>query len=74
MRRNYVLSRMRELGYIDEVRYREALAERDYAIYHGPTVDVAAPYVAELVRAEVGGRLGNAAYSGGFEVTISFPA
>jgi len=71
VRRNYVLSRMLDLDYINEVQYQEALAERDLAIYHGPTVDVDAPYVAELVRAEVVGRLGNSAYSGGYEVVTT---
>lgn len=67
-RRNYVLSRMLELDYIDEAQYQQAIEERDLAIYHGPTVDVDAPYVAELVRAEVVARLGNQAYSGGYQV------
>ncbi len=67
-RRNYVLSRMFELDYIDEVQFQRAIEERDLAIYHGPTVDVEAPYIAELVRAQVVDRLGNEAYSGGYRV------
>jgi penicillin-binding protein 1A len=70
-RRNYVLTRMFELNYIDETDYQQAIEERDLAIYHGPTVDVDAPYIAELVRAEVVGRLGNQAYSGGYEVVTT---
>lgn len=67
-RRNYVLGRMRELGYVEEAEYQKALNEPDLAFYHGATAEVSAPYVAEMVRARVLDLLGPQAYTGGFEV------
>jgi len=67
-RRNYVLSRMRELGYIDSAAYERAVAEPDNAFYHGATTEVRAPYLAEMVRAATVERLGNGAYTGGYVV------
>ncbi len=70
-RRNYVLERMHELGYIDEMAYLEAVKERDNAFYHGPTTEVSAPYLAEMVRQEAISLLGDQVYTGGFEVTTT---
>ena len=70
-RRNYVLGRMHELGFIDDAVYREALNTQDDARLHGLSQEVTAPYVAEMVRAEMLARYGNSAYSGGFKVVTS---
>ena len=67
-RRDYVLGRMFELGYINREEYQAALAEPDMAFYHGATAEVSAPYVAEMVRARTLDLLGPEAYTGGFEV------
>ena len=67
-RRNYVLSRMRELGYITEGEFQLAIAERDNAFYHGATTEVSAPYLAEMVRRSVVAQLGETAYTGGYKV------
>ena len=67
-RRNYVLRRMRELDYINEAEYQQALAERDDAFYHGATTEIAAPYLAEMVRREAIALLGESAYTGGYSV------
>ncbi len=67
-RRDYVLSRMRELGHIDETAYQQALAEPDNAFYHGASIEVSAPYVAEMARVSALAELGNDAYTGGFVV------
>jgi penicillin-binding protein 1A len=67
-RRDYVLSRMLELGYITEDQYREAVAEKDLAFYHGMTAEISAPYVAEMVRVKALEMLGQQAYTGGFEI------
>jgi len=67
-RRDYVLGRMFELGYISREEYQTALAEPDMAFYHGATAEVSAPYVAEMVRARTLDLLGPEAYTGGFEV------
>jgi penicillin-binding protein 1A len=67
-RRNYVLGRMLDLGYIDQADYAAALNEKDMAIYHGATAEISSPYVAEMVRARMIGMLGPEAYIGGYEV------
>jgi penicillin-binding protein 1A len=68
-RRNYVLNRMLELGYIDAAQYEQAAAERDNAYYHGAIVEVSAPHLAEMVRSEALSLLGREeAYTGGYEV------
>jgi penicillin-binding protein 1A len=67
-RRDYVLGRMRELGFIDRAEYDAAVAERDLAFYHGATAEVSAPYLAEMVRVRALELLGEEAYTGGYEV------
>jgi len=67
-RRNYVLSRMLDLGYISQAEHDQAVAEQDNAFYHGATTEVSAPYLAEMVRAEVYDRMGEDAYTGGYRV------
>lgn len=67
-RRAYVLRRMLELGSIIEKEYQIAVNEPDQASVHGQAIEVEAPYVAEMVRAEMLARYGNEAYTAGFEV------
>ena len=67
-RRDYVLSRMRELEYINEAEYEQALAQPDNAFYHGATTEISAPYLAEMVRRSTVARLGAKAYTGGYMV------
>lgn len=67
-RRNYVLGRMRTVGYIKEETYRAALKERDIAVLHSLTIEAEAPYLGELVRTEVVQRFGEDAYTAGYKV------
>jgi len=67
-RRDYVLKRMLELDYISQQEYRQAVAEKDLAFYHGMTADISAPYVAEMVRVKALEMLGEQAYTGGYEI------
>ena len=67
-RRNYVLGRMRELGYIDDATYHHARSFRDNAELHGLTIEAEAPFVGEMVRAEMLERFGDEAYSSGYRV------
>ena len=67
-RRNYVLARMLELDYINQEAYDLAIAEKDRASYHGPKVELEAPYVAEMARAVAIQKLGRKAYSGGYSL------
>jgi penicillin-binding protein 1A len=70
-RRDYVLSRMLELGYIEQHQYERAVAEPDRAFYHGAIAEIPAPYVAEMVRSEALELLGMAAYEGGYKVVTT---
>ncbi|NOR20787.1 MAG: peptidase, partial [Xanthomonadales bacterium] len=67
-RRNYVLGRMLDLGYISESEYQQASNARDKAFYHGATTEISAPYLAEMVRKEMLLKYGESAYTGGYEV------
>jgi len=74
IRRNYVLARMYELGMIDEPTYSEALLTEDDAELRGQSAEVEAPYVAEMVRAEMLTRYGEEAYNAGYEVITTVDA
>jgi penicillin-binding protein 1A len=67
-RRNYVLGRMRELETITEEEYQVAVATPVTARLHGLSVEVEAPYVAEMVRAYAEELLGEDAYTAGYRV------
>src|SRR3569623_324060 len=67
-RRNYVLGRMRDLGYITAGSYATAIKERDGASVHVLPVEAEAPYLAEMVRAEILQRYGEGAYTTGIKV------
>jgi len=67
-RRNYVLNRMLDLGYIDESQHEAASNEQDRAFYHGAIAEISAPYVAEMVRVKALQLLGSKAYTGGYKV------
>ncbi len=67
-RRNYVLSRMLTLGYLSEVEHEQARNEQDRASYHGPQVEMQAPYLAEMARNIAIQQLGKEAYSGGYSL------
>lgn len=74
VRRNYVLGRMRELGFIDEGTYEAASSEADVAEVHATAAEVEAPYVAEMVRAEMVRRYGEEAYAQGLRVYTTIDA
>ncbi|GLZ86089.1 peptidoglycan glycosyltransferase [Metapseudomonas resinovorans] len=73
-RRDWILGRMYKLGRIDEARYQQAINEPINASYHVPTPELAAPYIAEMARAEMVGRYGSDAYTEGFRVTTTVPS
>jgi penicillin-binding protein 1A len=67
-RRNYILGRMHQLGYIEQAAYELAVAEPDEAALHKVKAEASAAYVAEMVRHELAQRYGDAVYTSGFEV------
>jgi len=67
-RRSYVLRRMHEKEFITAEEYEAALKARVESKLHGPAVEVEAPYIAEMVRADLLNRVGAEAYTAGYEV------
>lgn len=70
-RRGYVLRRMLEKGYVTGDEYTAATKTPMLSQEHGPRVELDAPYVAEMVRADITNRYGDEAYTAGFRVTTS---
>lgn len=73
-RRDWILGRMLKLGAIDQQRYETALAEPINARHHVQPIELNAPYIAEMARAEMVGRYGSEAYTDGFRVTTTVPS
>jgi penicillin-binding protein 1A len=67
-RRDHVLSRMHEQGYIDDHTYHTATQAPMDASYHDLQIAVKAPYVAELVREQLEQMYGDSIYTDGFKV------
>jgi len=67
-RRGYVLRRMLELGKIDQAAHDAAAAEPISSRLHGPIIELDAPYVAEMVRAEMVRQHGADALTAGYQV------
>ena len=70
-RRNYVLGQMLSLDMISQAEHDTAVATPASAQPYRPPVAVEAPYVAEMVRAEMIKRYGEATYTGGYAVYTS---
>ena len=67
VRRNWVLGRMARLGYVTEAEAEAAQAQPNNARYHGPEIELSAPWVAEMARLEIVEQMGaERAYTGGF--------
>ncbi|NAX46385.1 PBP1A family penicillin-binding protein [Photobacterium halotolerans] len=67
-RRNVVLSRMLDEGYITRTEFEQAKAEPIVARYHGAEIALNAPYFAERARAWMLDRYGEDAYTSGMKV------
>jgi penicillin-binding protein 1A len=68
VRRNYVLYRMRSLDYISDETYARTSEEPVTAERHSNQIDVEAPYIIEMVRAEIVNQFGDEAYNRGLRV------
>ncbi|MFC2992279.1 penicillin-binding protein 1A [Halomonas tibetensis] len=68
IRRNWILYRMRELGYIDPVTYDEAVQAPITARGYIARTEVDADYVAEMARQFAVERFGDEAYTGGYRI------
>ncbi len=67
-RRNYILNRMYELEYLDRNELNEALQQPDTAKLHGDSIELDAPYLAEMVRQKMFEKYGQDAFTSGFRV------
>ncbi|MEZ8044024.1 penicillin-binding protein 1A [Vibrio sp. 10N.237.312.C02] len=67
-RRNVVLRRMLDEKYITQSEYDDARSEELISKYHGAEIELSAPYVAEVARAWMVERYGEAAYTSGMKV------
>ena len=70
-RRAYVLRRMQETGKIDQAAHDAAAAEPIPHHIHGPSIELEAPFIAEMVRAEMVRQYGEKALIGGYKVTTT---
>lgn len=70
-RRNYVLRRMFESNFISETDYEEARRAPVSAQWHRAQLEVSAPYVAEMVRAQLIEEFGTRIYTDGFAAWTS---
>ena len=67
-RRNWILKRMKKLGYISEDAYTIARAEPITAKKHQVDIDINAPYIAEMARSKAVALYGSSAYTEGYRV------
>ena len=68
VRRAHVLGRMLDLHYITRTEYDTAKASPMESRLHGPSIEVDAPYVAEMVRNEMQAKYGDSIYTSGYQV------
>ena len=68
VRRAHVLGRMLELNYITQADYNEAKASPMESRLHGASIEVDAPYVAEMVRNDMQSKYGDDVYTAGYKV------
>lgn len=74
-RRNYVLRRMWDVGYISKQQYLDAIEAPITATYHSREIEVYAPYVSEMIRTRLSEEFGEEEiYTSGFNVYTTIRA
>jgi len=68
IRRAHVLGRMLELGYINQAEYDQAKMSPMESRLHSASIEVDAPYLAEMVRNDMQNKYGDAVYTAGYKV------
>ncbi|KUJ82889.1 penicillin-binding protein 1A [Microbulbifer flavimaris] len=68
VRRNWILRRMLDLGYIDQADYKNSITAPVTARPHPRDLDMDAPYIAEMARKEAVELFGDSAYTDGYQV------
>lgn len=71
VRRGYVLGRMRDLGYISDAEYDEAMAYPMESRLHGVAIELNAPNIAEMVRSQMLELYGEESYTAGYQVVTT---
>ena len=71
IRRDYVLSRMLDLNYINRLEYDEAISTIMVSKLHGNATEVSTPYIAEMVRTAMIEKYGRNAKQDGYKVTTT---
>lgn len=71
IRRNWILGRMRDLGYITPDAHELAVSAPITASYNSTETEIDADYVAEMARSEMVRRFGEDAYTDGYTVTLT---
>ncbi|TGN38488.1 penicillin-binding protein 1A [Marinobacter confluentis] len=71
IRRNWILGRMRDLGYITDDAFEQASTAPITASYYAPSTEVDADHIAEMARKEMVDRFGDAAYTDGYTVKLT---
>jgi penicillin-binding protein 1A len=74
LRRDYVLRRMWEVGYISQQDYLTAIEAPITASYHSRGIEVYAPYVAEMIRTQLIEQYGEEVYDIGLNVYTTIKA
>jgi penicillin-binding protein 1A len=74
LRRDYVLRRMWEVGFIEQQDYLTAIQAPVTASFHSRDIEVYAPFVAEMVRTQLVEQFGDEAYNAGFNVYTTIRA
>jgi penicillin-binding protein 1A len=75
IRRNYILKRMKEFNHITQAEYDAAIKEPNTAQVHKTEFETDAPYLAEMVRAEIVKRFNeDNAYTQGYHVYTTLDA
>lgn len=71
IRRNWILGRMADLGYISPDAQEQAVSAPVTASFNRTETEVDADYVAEMARSEMVRRFGEDAYTDGYRVTLT---
>ena len=74
IRRDYIVQRMAELGFVTQAEMRAAQAVPMHAEPHERPIEAYAPYLAEMVRREMIERFGDGVLVGGYHVTTTLDA
>ena len=71
IRRNWIIKRMHELGYIDQAQYDEAIDSPIGLNLYQEKLDVNMPYLAEMARYALVNRYGDQVVNGGWRVRLT---